>query len=149
MNATTHLCSVMVDILESNRTISAQLRTVMARQGSADQLDDAVSVKTGKTAVSTRSVPEALQRPFERVLRKSKVYKYDQLWNMSMSSLGSLSTASTGRTSISTTSLGEVSNISVIALPLRPQDLWNAGYYLEGDNTASAAGKAKALKTWR
>lgn len=139
------LFSVMVDILESNRIISAQLRTVMVRQGSPDQPDDAASVRTGKTAASTRSIPVALQRPFERVLRKSKVYKHDRLWNMSMSSLGSPPTAFTGRTSISTASLSEVSDISAIALPLRPQDLWNAEYYLEGGTTASAAGKAKTL----
>jgi hypothetical protein len=146
VNCTKQLCSVMVDILESNRIISAQLRAVMVPQGGPDLLDDAASVMTGRTAISTRSVPAALQRPFERMLRKSKVYKHDRLWNMSMSSLGSLSTASTGRTSISTASLSEVSNISVVALPLRPQNLWNAEYYLEDGNTASTGGKAKALK---
>ncbi|KAH6617406.1 hypothetical protein F5144DRAFT_392021 [Chaetomium tenue] len=139
VDCTRRLCSVMVDILESNRVISAQLRAVMTPQAIPDPPEDAASVTAERTAVSARSVPVAVQRPFERVLRKSKVYKYDLLWNVSTSSLGSLSTASTGRTSISTASLSEVSNISAIELPLQQQIIWNAKHYVEGGNTASTA----------
>ncbi|KAK4141248.1 uncharacterized protein C8A04DRAFT_39275 [Dichotomopilus funicola] len=46
---------------------------------------------------------------------------------------------STTPTSISTASLSEVSNISGIELPLRPEILWNPEHYIEGSNTAFAA----------
>ena len=67
---------------------------------------------------------------FERDLRQSKVYK--RAWRRnSLASLSSSAAPSFGWSCLSGTSLANVSNISVISLPIAANELSNGKYYRE------------------
>ncbi|KAF8532640.1 hypothetical protein BDD12DRAFT_674917, partial [Trichophaea hybrida] len=125
------LHSVVQDILESNRTISTQLRTLMARQDPTvgSRLDETASVVSSIRNSSSTATQRPIKYAFETILRRSKVYKHKRLWSISATSLGTSAMKCTRSTTFSELILAEVSNISVIELPIWPGDVWNAEHY--------------------
>ena len=78
---------------------------------------------------------------FDDDLRRSRVYARTAK-RLSSASLSSSANWSIGWSFLSNASLSEISNISVIRLPITPQDLWNSKHYiLRGSDIVAMAPK--------
>lgn len=117
--------------LPSDQTIrsAASLNEHDAEDG-ASTIRPKRSVSDPESEASDKASIDLKHFTFERDLRQSKVYK--RAWRRnSLASLSSSAAPSFGWSCLSETSLANVSNISVISLPIAANELSNGKYYRE------------------
>ena len=120
-----------LELLSSNQTIRS-----VASLNENDREDDAVTIRPKRFASDPRSeasdkgLIDAMSFTFEQDLRQSRVY--NRVWRRkSLASLSSSAAPSFGWSCLSEMSLANVSNISVISLPIAADELSNGGHYPE------------------
>lgn len=125
------LCSRLgsLEFLPSNRSI----RSTATKNGSDDE-DDVSTIRPKRLASdlipgSSETRGTGVRRfTFENDLGQSKVYKRVK-WRNSLGSLTSSDALSFGWSCLSDLSLADVSNISVVSLPIASNDLSNGQHY--------------------
>ena len=146
------LHSLVQRVLASNEDISERLRSLELQPGASirhaestyhsitEALDDDSKSISANTIGTTRSQIDERARAqkitqttnfgfgFEDDLQTSRVYQRIAS-KRSMSSLPSSAVRSLGWSFLSGVSLAEISNISVISLPISMKDLWNPQHY--------------------
>lgn len=123
-------------VLDSNRVLAARLATLEATYSSAESSPVEKEHKPYSFSVSAVSPNN---RSYEPLVRKSKPYS-SSLFSSSVSSLISGSSKHTNSTSTSTSTtiqwsagskltLADLCNMSVLSLPIYPEDLYNSQMY--------------------
>ena len=108
-----------------------------------DKADDASTIRPKRFAsdprpeASDNGMIEVMSFTFEQDLRHSKVYKRVRRRN-SLASISSSSAPSFGWSCLSETSLANVSNISVISLPIAANELSNGEHYRDSSTPRKA-----------
>ena len=118
-----------LDLLPSNQTIrsAASLNENNEDDGASTIRPKQLASVPGSEA-SDKGLVNVTSLTFEQDLRQSKVYKRVQRRN-SLASLSSSAAPSFGWSCLSEMSLANVSNISVISLPIAANELSNGGHY--------------------
>lgn len=124
-----NLTSLVQEVLKANVNMAARLKSLermhpaLAASMCTSQNDNARSEGTDSRAVSRRTY---YRFTFEEELETSPVYKRAGLNHIRYSIS---STSSYGPSYLSGLSLSDVSNVSAIALPISPMELWNHQRY--------------------
>lgn len=124
-----NLTSLVQEVLKANVNMAARLKNLermhpaLAASVCTSQNDNARSEGTDSRAVSRRTY---YRFTFEEELETSPVYKRAGLNHIRYSIS---STSSYGPSCLSGLSLSDVSNVSAIALPISPMELWNHQRY--------------------
>ncbi|KAF8542752.1 hypothetical protein BDD12DRAFT_875843 [Trichophaea hybrida] len=110
---------LMVDLRDNVNFISGQLRTIMSNEDvpRINNGDDSASFVT----TATTRTSGTWRIPYESILSSTRVYRYPQFWDRTLHSARSSVRGHTRWTTL--TDL--VSDISVISLPILPQDIRN------------------------
>lgn len=139
------LTSLVQQVLQSNQDLCARLRSLelsssdkktpsTAQAVESDDEDDASTIRpkrhTSDPVLEANQIKETGIRKFtfEQDLRQSRVYKRIRRRN-SLQSLSSSTAPSFGWSCLSEMSLANVSNISVISLPIAVNELTNGEHY--------------------
>lgn len=140
------LTSLVQEVLKANVNMASRLRNLermhpaLAASLCTSQSDNAKSEGTDSRAVSRRTY---FRFTFEEELETSPVYKRAGLNHIRFSRS---STSSYGPSCLSGLSLSDVSNVSAIALPISPMELWNHHRYRP--DIAGSATTATSLDAW-
>ena len=118
-----------------------------------DKTDDASTIRLKRLASDPRpeasddGMIEVMSFTFEQDLRHSKVYK--RVWRRnSLASISSSSAPSFGWSCLSETSLANVSNISVISLPIAANELSNGEHYRDSSTPRKAFDSSTSRKAF-
>ena len=142
-----NLTILVQEVLKTNVNMAARLKNLErmhpALAGSiyTSQNENARSEGTDSRAVSRTTY---YRFTFEEELETSPVYKRAGLNHIRFSQS---STSSYGPSCLSGLSLSEVSNVSAIALPIYPMELWNHHRY-RTDTIGTATTNSTSLDAW-
>lgn len=142
-SAMTHLCDLVQQVLASNQEMSLRLRnlddkTTDTATPTAAKVDDDASTTSSRTATPPLvNLPQGMQRnqfgfAFEEDLLASRVYR-KTLFSDSGESLVTSAARTTASSILSALSLTDVSNISVLAVPIYAHEISNSRRYTFGD----------------
>lgn len=139
----THLCDLVQQVLASNQEMSLRLRnlddkTSEIAKPTAKKVDaDASTTSTRETNPVLVSLPQRTQRnqfgfAFEEDLLASRVYR-KPLYSDSRESLVTSAARTTASSILSALSLADISNISILAVPIYAHEITNSRRYDFGD----------------
>ena len=156
------LHSLVKDVLQSNKEMTSRIallerncgpalaatsiHTVTKQRGGDESMirsdDDSLTIRSLRLTRSTATTVsgtynKSFSYSFDDDLRRSRVYARNAQ-RFSTASLSSSANWSIGWSFFSDASLSEISNISVIRLPITPQDLWNSKHYTPHGSDAVA-----------
>ena len=163
-----NLTSIVQSILENSQDVSRRLANIEAGVGERNTYvtpdDESLLAPGDRSSVSSNKTIQTLQQSgwgkflgldsiVELKLQESRVYSRT-LRRHSASSLPSCSTSTTGWSMLSGISLAQVSNISVLSLPLSAVELWGSRHYMQksvqelyGTEPANQPDNSKAIKS--
>ena len=142
-----NLTVLVQKVLKSNMNMAARLKNLermhpaLANSKSASQDDITSSESSGSRAISRMSCPKFT---FEEELETSIVYKRTTLSQPRMSKSSNVSNPPSY---LSGKSLSDVGDISALALPISPMELWNHHRYDRGIKKSSST-RATSLDAW-
>ena len=134
------LARIVQEVLKANVNMASRLKNLERMHPALAANDNAISERTDSRAVSRVA---CYRFTFEEELEMSPVYRRVGLNQIRFSTS---STSSYGPSRFSDLSLSDVTNVSAIALPISPLELWNHHRYAP-NNTVSAT-TAMSLDAW-
>ena len=154
-SSTTALSSQVQQVLMHTRSLQARLESTKAQSTAADPQeqssdaakssdDDNSTIIPARTRAEDNSVEVKTRNSgfdftFDKELRASRVYRRT-MCKPNRESLTSSVVFSLGWSFLSGLSLGDISNVSVLALPISPEELWNFEHYNESPQKSSTHG---------
>ena len=146
-SAMTRLCDLVEQVLAKNQDMSRRLRN-MDDKSTHQATSTTSNVKDGASATSSRTVTPSPDAPedtridfvqrnqfgfaFEEDLMASRVYRKPH-FSDSGESLVTSAARTTASSILSALSLTDVSNISILAVPIYAHEITNSGRYVFGD----------------
>ena len=127
-----NLTSLVHEVLKANVNMASRLKNLERMHPAltaslyTSHNDTPKSEGTDSRAVSRRTY---YRSAFEEELETSPVYKRAGLTTLNHIRFSKSSTSSYGPSSLSSLSLSDISNVSAIALPISPMELWNHHRY--------------------
>ena len=142
-SAMTRLCDLVQQVLASNQEMSLRLRNLDEKaaetsEPAAPKFDDdasttsSLSVRPPLVSVSQAAQRDQLGFAFEEDLLASRVYR-KPLYSNSGESLVTSAARSTALSVLSALSLSDISNISILAVPIYAHEISNSRRYKFGD----------------
>ena len=134
------LARIVQQVLRANVNMASRLKNLERMHPALAANDNAIGEKPDSRAVSRMT---CCRFTFEEELEMSPVYRRVGLNHIRFSTS---STSSYGPSRFSDLSLSDVTNVSAIALPISPLELWNHHRY--APNNAGSATTATSLEAW-
>ena len=123
------------DADESDEDITGRSRLVETQRTTREDLDQAISNTQGSQFSFTFDQDLSNSRPYARAMKR----------NSEISTISS-TIHTMGWSCLSGVSLADISEISVVGLPISPQELWNSYHYLSQNNMQQVSHDSPALK---